>query len=234
MATEKAPVAVTGSAGFEFHDRVAARCLLDLLLGRAFAAHLGAVVKIKWEVRESGQFGDDLVLSCRRDGVEREVGLSLKSDRQVTGNGFPSDFRDLAWEQWDGRAGATAIRGTENMIGLVVGELAGGVEAAWNALAAQIGESRSALDRVLARLQPATDRRPRCAIVGCSPICSRTRSLVVRLRLPRCATRCWPHFAERELADGGGRFLTRARGSGALDAAGYSLFSSYPVRQPLS
>lgn len=70
MATEKAPVAVTGGAGFEFHDRVAARCLLDLLLGRAFAAHLGAVVKIKWEVRESGQFGDDLVLSCRRDGVE--------------------------------------------------------------------------------------------------------------------------------------------------------------------
>jgi hypothetical protein len=47
MATEKAPVAVTGGAGFEFHDRVAARCLLDLLLGRAFAAHLGAVVKIK-------------------------------------------------------------------------------------------------------------------------------------------------------------------------------------------
>jgi hypothetical protein len=160
MATEKAPVAVTGGAGFEFHDRVAARCILDLLLGRAFAAHLGAVVKIKWEVRESGQLGDDLVLSCRRDGVEREVGLSLKSDRQVTGNGFPSDFRDLAWEQWDGRAGATAIRGTENMIGLVVGELAGGVEAGWSALAVQIGESRSALDRILARLQPATDSDP--------------------------------------------------------------------------
>jgi hypothetical protein len=160
MATEKAPVAVTGGAGFEFHDRVAARCLLDLLLGRAFAAYLGAVVKIKWEVRESGQLGDDLVLSCRRDGVERDVSLSLKSDRYVTIKGFPSEFRDLAWEQWDGRAGATAIRGTENMVGLVVGELAGDVDAAWNLLAGQIGGSRSALDRVLARLQPATDSDP--------------------------------------------------------------------------
>ena len=34
MATEKAPVALTGGAGFEFDDCVAARFMLDLLKAR--------------------------------------------------------------------------------------------------------------------------------------------------------------------------------------------------------
>jgi|SRR6478609_7367775 len=153
MATEKAPVALTGGAGFEFDDCVAARFMIDMLQARcSLAPELGAVVGIAWEARESGWLADDLVLSCRQANLVSAVGLSLKRNRQVNSARFPEDFRTLAWEQWDGKAGATAVNGTSNSIGLVVGELAVEVEDAWNAVAVQLRESRSDPARVLRRL----------------------------------------------------------------------------------
>lgn len=72
MATEKAPVALTGGAGFEFHDCVAARFMIDLLHGRcSLGAEWGAIVKVAWEARESGWLADDLVLSCQRGNWAR-------------------------------------------------------------------------------------------------------------------------------------------------------------------
>lgn len=161
MATEKVPVSLTGGAGFEFDDCVAARFLIDLLQARcSLAAELGAISRIAWEARESGWLADDLVLFCGGGNLENAVGLSLKRNRQVNSAGFPQDFRALAWEQWDGKLGATAIKGTSNGIGLVVGELAADVEGAWSAIAQQVRETRSDLGRVLVRLQQPSDDDP--------------------------------------------------------------------------
>lgn len=67
MATEKAPVALTGAAGSEFEDCVAARFLIDLLQSRSsLGAECGAVVRVTWQARESGWLADDLVLACQR------------------------------------------------------------------------------------------------------------------------------------------------------------------------
>src|SRR5690606_27374570 len=55
MATEKAPVALTGGAGSEFEDCVAARFMIDLLQSRSsLGAEWGAVRRVTWQARESG------------------------------------------------------------------------------------------------------------------------------------------------------------------------------------
>lgn len=135
--------------------------MIDLLQSRSsLGAEWGAVVRVTWQARESGWLADDLVLACQRGDLESTVALSLKRNRQVTSAGFPDVFRKLAWDQWDGRAGAKSIKGTRNAVGLVVGELAAEVEGAWNAVAQQVRESRSDLSRVLARLLPPTTDNP--------------------------------------------------------------------------
>jgi hypothetical protein len=161
MPTQKASVLTTGGAGFEFHDQVAARLLIDMLLGRcSLSTQLGAVVTVGWEGRESGWLADDLVIKCQST-ESVIVGLSLKRGRQVTpGAGFPDDFRCLAWEQWDGARGAVSLAETSNGIALVVGELAADVETAWNGLALQLRESRSDLNRVRLRLTTPTPEQP--------------------------------------------------------------------------
>lgn len=161
MATEKAPVELTGGAGHEFEDSVAARFLIDLLAARcALGVALGQVVRLSWQARESGWLADDLLISCKLGTRERSVALSVKSDRQVTKTGFPDDLTRLAWEQWLGQAGAVALKGTGNAIGLVVGHLAAGVEEAWNKICLEVRESRSNLGRVLARLKVPTTEDP--------------------------------------------------------------------------
>ncbi len=157
MATEKASVEVTGGAGFECADSVAARFLLDMLLARcSVAADLGAVEEVHWENRESGWLADDVVLLCRNGGSERAVGLSIKSNKQVSSNGFPLDFVQLAWEQWLGLSGARRIKDTSDEIGLVVGELADGVAGAWQKTAIEARETTP--ERMLARLvRPSED-----------------------------------------------------------------------------
>jgi len=155
MATEKAPVELTGGAGHEFEDDVAARFLVDLLAGRcSLGDGTEKVVKIAWQDRGARWLADDLVLTCARGADEREVGLSIKSNKQVTRTGFPDDFTELAWEQRRGGAKARALLGTNNELGLIVGELAADVEAGWNSLVRQLRESRSDLGRIAARLVP--------------------------------------------------------------------------------
>lgn len=159
MATQKAPVALTGGAGFEFEARIAARLMVDMLRGRcALGSDLGAVQLLSWQARESGWLHEDLVVSCERGGVARQAGLSLKSDRQVKGTGFPSSFVESAWQHWDATGDARAIRETEDVLVLVVGELAAGVREAWNDLLVQSVALRSAPERLVARMKKPTQK----------------------------------------------------------------------------
>ena len=53
MAKEKAPVALTGGAGFNYEDLVAARLLVDMLSGiYSFGEQLGTLVRIDWQARD--------------------------------------------------------------------------------------------------------------------------------------------------------------------------------------
>lgn len=153
MAKEAAPVSLTGGSGFNFEDHCAARLLLDMLadtnsLGQSF----GRIRRLDWQARESGWHLDDLAVTSDADSIERCAGLSCKSNRQVTSNGFPENFVEAAWEHWHGAAGARRLRQGQDAVVLVTGQLADGVCEAWETILRQALETEP--ERLLERLQP--------------------------------------------------------------------------------
>ncbi|HWL29426.1 MAG TPA: hypothetical protein VNQ97_11005, partial [Burkholderiaceae bacterium] len=64
MAKQAASVTLTGGGGFNYEDRVAARFLVDMLSGMVpFGVDFGCIVKIDWQVRDTGRLLDDLALT---------------------------------------------------------------------------------------------------------------------------------------------------------------------------
>ena len=101
MAKQIAPVALTGGDGFHYEDLVAARFLVDMLSGiTPFGVEFGSVTSVDWQVRDTGRLLDDLAITMSSVTGEHVAELSIKSDRQVTSNGFPSDFVEATWEEW--------------------------------------------------------------------------------------------------------------------------------------
>src|ERR1700733_8357093 len=84
----KAPVQVTGGGGFRFENPVAARFLLDMVIGKnPLGADFGRVVGVHWQARDAGWLADDLAVSCRTaSGEERVAGLSVKTYQQLGRN----------------------------------------------------------------------------------------------------------------------------------------------------
>jgi len=150
MAKKKAPVTLTGGEGFNFEAMVAARFLVDMLGGiYLFGEQLGTIVRLDWQARDSGRLLDDLVLTLNaRDGVH-VAEFSIKRDRQVTAGGFPDSFVIAAWEQWLGKH-SNKFRTTEDLLVLLVGDVADGVMNSWHTL---LSESRATTaERMVSRL----------------------------------------------------------------------------------
>ena len=81
---------------------------------------------------------------------KRAAGISIKSDRQVTGAGFPPDFVAIAWAQWFGVKTERILRGSDDAVVLMVGSLSHDVEDAWSNLISDALITTP--DRMLARL----------------------------------------------------------------------------------
>jgi hypothetical protein len=65
-----APVSLTGGQGFSFEDEIAALFMVHLLTGRRpLEADFGKVIRIDFQVRESGWLLDDLLVTEPRRGV---------------------------------------------------------------------------------------------------------------------------------------------------------------------
>jgi hypothetical protein len=135
VVKKKAPVQLTGGAGFHYEDPVAARFLLDLLAGsNALGVDFGRIVRLDWQARDSGWLADDLVVTCKHSSGERAAGMSIKSAQQVTRAGFPQDFVETAWAQWLGIKTDRKLRDSSDAIVLVTGSLAHDVQDAWSNL----------------------------------------------------------------------------------------------------
>jgi hypothetical protein len=145
-------VRLTGAAGTRYENSVAARFLLDILAGsNSLGPEFARITRIDWQARDAGWLADDLALTCERSADERRsVGISIKSNQQMTARGFPPDFVDLAWGQWLGRGTARLFQGGSDAITLVVAELPSGVKSDWTALLSEILQSTP--DRIVARL----------------------------------------------------------------------------------
>jgi hypothetical protein len=149
---QKAPVRPTGGSGSRYENQIAARFLVDLLSGtNSLGPGFGRVFRVDWQARDQGWLADDLALSCQvGSDLVRSIGLSIKSNEQVTTHGFPKDFVDLAWGQWLGASTTRAFRKGIDAIALVPAEIPNAVFSDWSALLREIGETTP--DRILSRL----------------------------------------------------------------------------------
>src|SRR5208282_2886239 len=148
---KKAPVQLTAGTGFRNENCIAARFLLDLLAGTdSLGEKFGKIDRVQWQGRDLGWLADDLVIECSASAGKRAAGISIKSDRQVTGAGFPPDFVAIAWKQWFGVETERILRGSDDAVVLMVGSLSHDVEDAWSNLISDALITTP--DRMLARL----------------------------------------------------------------------------------
>lgn len=134
MARKSAPLKNTSGEGFEFADRVAAGFLVQMLsMGFPLGTDVGHVVRLDWEVKESGWHLDDLLLRLRTSEGERFCAISVKSGDELNSNGFSASFAADSWDQWIQGPGNPFERGRD-FLGLAVSRLASGVEKAWSDL----------------------------------------------------------------------------------------------------
>ena len=109
-----------------------------------------------WQARDLGWLADDLALTCVEPSSERRsVGISIKSDQQLSTHGFPSDFVDLAWGQWLGRGTNRVFQRGNDAIALVTAEIPNTVKSNWAALQGEI--LPEAPERIVSRLNASTD-----------------------------------------------------------------------------
>jgi hypothetical protein len=148
---KKAPVQLTAGAGFRNENCIAARFLLDLLARtNSPGEKLGKIERMQWQGRDLGWLVDDLIIECSATTGKRAAGMSIKSDRQVTGAGVPSDFVATAWAQWFGVKTERVLSGSDDVVVPMVGSLSHDVEDTWwNLLSDAL---RTTPDRMLARL----------------------------------------------------------------------------------
>ena len=155
MAKQLAPVALTGGSGFNYEDCVAARFLIDMLAGIApFGPEFGHVVRLDWQVRDSGRLLDDLAITVETSSGQHTVELSIKSHRQVTAAGFPANFVEAIWEEWF-HVVTQVFQRDRDLLALVTGEIANDVSEAWGSL---LRESlATSPERMVSRLRESLD-----------------------------------------------------------------------------
>ena len=91
----------SGGGGYTFADKVSAVYLLKMLAGSPpLDAEAGRIESVRFEKRVDGWFLDDLILILHRlDDEAAAVAISIKSNAQITKDGFPADFTKTVWEQ---------------------------------------------------------------------------------------------------------------------------------------
>ena len=126
--------AATGGKGYTFADKVAAGFLVQMLT-RAFPleAALGFIAELHFETKESGRNLDDLHLVLQNSGGSARWSVSVKSNRQLSGNGFNKTLVGDLWADWRGERGAS-FDPSSGLFGLVTGTLADGPLHDWEEL----------------------------------------------------------------------------------------------------
>ncbi len=125
------PPFVTGGGGFEYEDRVAAFVLAAILAGQPpFGEDVGLVRRVDWQTSDIGWEFDDLLLT-RVGANDPKLAISCKAGTHVTGGGWPADAAAQIWKQWT-RSAQNPFRRGVDLLGVVTGSLALGVDEAWD------------------------------------------------------------------------------------------------------
>jgi len=141
MAKSVATPKQTGGGGYTFEDAVIARFLLFMLAGRhPLDVEDGTIEAVGFQKRVSGWLLDDVVFELRSTPGTRHFALSVKSNEQVTAQGFPEEFVRTVWEHWL-RIGTDKFDRVNDYLGLVPSSLDNRVRTAWHGL---LGKARRA------------------------------------------------------------------------------------------
>ncbi len=108
-----------------------------MLAGRlSFGSECGVITEVHFQSRDKGWLLDDLLLVLEGSGTRRHCAFSLKSNLQVTQNGFPDEFINAIWEQ--NRAPQPSVfDASHDMLALGTARIGDTVKAAWDALLTQ-------------------------------------------------------------------------------------------------
>lgn len=150
------PVQLSGGAGFDFEDAIAARFLLSMLRGEAvFGAEHGTSVQLDFQVGESGWLLDDLLLASvnQQEEISRAA-ISVKIPKQITtASGFHASFRDAVWAQWAETASGPFDK-QRDLLCLAMANVADTVWKAWHELQNEVLDTST--ERFLERVESAT------------------------------------------------------------------------------
>lgn len=123
MTANIATLKQTSGEGFVFEDNVVAYFLIHLLNGiYPFESKYGLVEEIGLQKRSLGHLLDDLIITTK-SSLQYQFAFSIKSNKQITRNGFPQDFVSNCWEQIYNIELPKFIK-SQNFLGLITSPLA--------------------------------------------------------------------------------------------------------------
>lgn len=100
MAKKIATLKQTSGEGFNFEDKVLGYFLIHLLNGTyPFENKYGTIQEIGLQKRSLGYLIDDLIIITKSSSEQYHFAFSIKSNKQITRNGFPEEFISSCWEQ---------------------------------------------------------------------------------------------------------------------------------------
>jgi hypothetical protein len=142
--------AATGGKGYTFADKVAAGFIVQMLAG-AFPLEpvLGRIAEFHFETKESGRSLDDLHLILKTSAGVAHWSVSIKSNRQLSGEGFNKTLVGDLWADCEGERGAS-FDPSSDLFGLVTGTVADGPLHDWEELRQEAADPTP--DRFLQRI----------------------------------------------------------------------------------
>jgi NACHT domain len=151
MSKRSAPTKATGGGGYTFADKVAAGFLAQMLKRKfPLEPDLGVIAEFHFETRDIGHVLDDLMLVLKRGLDVTNCFVSVKSNRQLTKEGFNKEFVQDAWNEWKGGLGS-GFDQSKDILGLIVGQIDDPTFQEWQTL--QKEASGTTPERLSARLQ---------------------------------------------------------------------------------
>jgi hypothetical protein len=131
MPRKRSSTNATGGKGFTFADKVAGGFLVQMLARTFPIEHAyGQITALHFETKESGRSLDDLHLVLERGSETSRWSVSVKSNRQLTKNGFDPILVQDAWAEWTGADGAN-FNPALDLLGLVTGVVGEGTLEEW-------------------------------------------------------------------------------------------------------
>jgi hypothetical protein len=149
------PLKSTSGSGFSFEDKVTALFFVEMLAAKSsLGTEWRVTERIERQAADWEPFGDLLLTIANRNGELAKCGCSIKSNRQITGNGCSTDLRSGLWSLLV----RPVFNRSTDMLGMFCAELASDVSQLLNQFCKQAREEEDA-GRLDAKISHAKHRK---------------------------------------------------------------------------